>query len=83
MMASVLAFTVVGSYIASIVPSATMGSFSVVMTFLLGVKFIVRPVMTTKEAMQSVSAKKRAVQSVVCGVIVGLHLRLRRSPAAA
>ena len=71
MMASVLAFTVVGSYIASIVPSATMGSFSVVMTFLLGVKFIVRPVMTTKEAMQSVSAKKRAVQSVVCGVIVG------------
>ena len=61
MMASVLAFTVVGSYIASIVPSATMGSFSVVMTFLLGVKFIVRPVMTTKEAMQS----------VVCGVIVG------------
>ena len=71
MMASVLTFTVVGSYIASIVPSATMGSFSVVMTFLLGVKFIVRPVMTTKEAMQSVSAKKRAVQSVVCGVIVG------------
>lgn len=71
MMASVLAFTVVGSYIASIVPSATMGSFSVVMTFLLGVKFIVRPVMTTKEAMQSISAKKRAVQSVVCGVIVG------------
>ena len=71
MMASVLAFTVVGSYIASIVPSATMGSFSVVMTFLLGVKFIVRPVMTTKEAMQSISAKKRAVQSLVCGVIVG------------
>lgn len=41
------------------------------MTFLLGVKFILRPVMTTKEAMQSISAKKRAVQSVVCGVIVG------------
>ena len=71
MMISVLCFTLVGSYIASIVPSATMGSFSVVMTFLLGVKFILRPVMTTKEAMQSISAKKRAVQSVVCGVIVG------------
>ena len=27
--------------------------------------------MTTKEAMQGVSAQKRAVQSVVCGVIVG------------
>ena len=71
MMASVLTFTVVGSYIASLLPSATMGSFSVFMTFLLGIKFIVRPVMTTKEAMQNVSAKKRAVQSVLCGMIIG------------
>ena len=38
---------------------------------LLGVKFIVRPVMTTKEAMLGVSAKKRAVQSVVCGIVIG------------
>ena len=71
MMVSVLTFTVVGSYIASLLPSATMGSFSVFMTFLLGVKFIVRPVMTTKEAMQNVSAKKRAVQSVLCGMLIG------------
>ena len=71
MMASVLTFTVVGSYIASLLPSATMGSFSVFMTFLLGVKFIVRPVMTTKEAMQNVSAKKRAVQSILCGMLIG------------
>ena len=48
-----------------------MGGFSVFMTFLLGIKFIVKPVMTTKEAMQGVSAQKRAVQSVVCGVIIG------------
>ena len=71
MMFSVLLFTVVGSYIASLVPSATMGGFSVFMTFLLGIKFIVRPVMTTKEAMAQIDAKKRAVQSVICGVIIG------------
>ena len=71
MMASVLAFTVVGSWVASKVPSATMGGFSVFMTFLLGVKFIVRPVMTTKEAMEGVSPQKRAVQSLVCGVLIG------------
>lgn len=71
MMGSVLAFTVVGSYVSSLVPSATMGNFSVFMTFLLGIKFIVRPVMTTKEAMQGVSAKKRAVQSLVCGMLIG------------
>ncbi len=71
MMLSVLLFTVVGSYIASLMPSATMGGFSVFMTFLLGIKFIVRPVMTTKEAMAQTDAKKRAVQSVICGVIIG------------
>lgn len=71
MMVSVLIFTVVGSYVSSLVPSSAMGNFSVFMTFLLGIKFIVKPVMTTKEAMSDVSAKKRAVQSVICGVIIG------------
>ena len=71
MMVSVLTFTVVGSYVSSLVPSRTMGNFSVFMTLLLGIKFIVRPVMTTKEAMQGVSAKKRAVQSIVCGLLIG------------
>ena len=58
MMVSVLAFTVVGSY-------------SVFMTFLLGIKFIVRPVMTTKETMQGVSPQKRAIQSVISGICIG------------
>jgi len=71
MMVSVLLFTVVGSYVSSLVPSATMGNFSVFMTFLLGIKFIVKPVMTTKESMSAVSAKKRAIQSVICGVLIG------------
>lgn len=71
MMVSVLVFTVAGSWVSSLVPSTTMGTFSVFMTFLLGIKFIVRPVMTTKEAMQGISAKKRAIQSVVCGVLIG------------
>ena len=60
MMGSVLVFTVVGSYVSSLVPSSTMGNFSVFMTFLLGIKFIVKPVMTTKENMQSVSPKKKS-----------------------
>ena len=71
-MVTVLLFTVDGSYIASLLPAATMGNFSVFMTLLLGIKFIVKPVMTTKEAMQGVSAKKRAIQSVICGIMIGL-----------
>ncbi|MBD5531713.1 MAG: sulfite exporter TauE/SafE family protein [Lachnospiraceae bacterium] len=58
MMGTVLLFTMVGS-------------FSVCMTFLLGVKFIVKPVMTTKESMQAVAAKKRLIQSIVCGMVIG------------
>lgn len=71
MMASVLVFTVVGSYVSSLVPSTAMGNVSVFMTLLLGIKFIVKPVMTTKEAMMDVSAKKRAIQSIFCGVLIG------------
>ena len=71
MMVTVLLFTIFGSYVSSLVPSTTMGNFSVFMTFLLGIKFIVRPVMTTMEAMTQVSAKKRAMQSVICGILIG------------
>lgn len=71
MMTSVLVFTVVGSYVSSLVPSTAMGSFSVFMTLLLGVKFIVRPVMTTKEAMTGVSSGKRALQSIIFGIMIG------------
>ena len=71
MMASVLCFTLVGSYVASLVPGTTMGGFSTFMTLLLGVKFIVRPVMTTKSAMNAVSVQKRFAQSLLCGAGVG------------
>ena len=71
MMGAVLVFTMVGSFVSSLVPGSTMGSFSVFMTMLLGVKFIVKPVMTTKEAMGQVSAKKRLIQSLICGSLIG------------
>ena len=71
MMVNVLLFTLVGSFVASRVPNTTMGSFSVFMTLLLGIKFIVKPVMTTKESMQAVSGRKRIIQSVASGIVVG------------
>lgn len=71
MMLTVLVFTFVGSWVASLVPNTTMGNFSVCMTLLLGIRFIVKPVMFTKEKMASVSKPKRIVQSIVLGTIVG------------
>ena len=71
MMVAVLLFTLVGSWVSSLVPSTAMGGFSTFMTLLLGIKFIAKPVMTTKEAMGKVSAKKRFIQSVICGMLIG------------
>lgn len=71
MMAAVLVFTVVGSFVSSIVPSTTMGNFSVFMTLLLGIKFIVKPVMTTREQMEAVSKRRRIVGSILAGSLVG------------
>ena len=71
MMAAVLLFTLVGSYVSKLVPNTTMGSFSTVMTLLLGIKFIVKPVMTTKETMSAVSPRKRVAQSILSGILIG------------
>ena len=71
MMGTVLIFTTIGSYISSLVPNTTMGSFSVFMTMLLGIKFIVKPVMTTKETMNAVPTQRRVLQSILCGCMIG------------
>lgn len=71
MLISVLVFTVVGSFAASLLPRKTMGSFSVFMTFLVGLKFIFKPVMSAKESNQTRSRKKAVIQSIVCGMAVG------------
>ena len=48
-----------------------MGNFSVFMTMLLGIKFIVKPVMTTKEAMNKIDKKTQIIRSVLCGMLIG------------
>ena len=73
MMITVLIFTVVGSFVSSLVPSVAMGNFSVFMTLLLGIKFIVRPVMTTKADMSASIDKVNHLR-----YYSRLHLRLHR-----
>lgn len=71
MMLSVLCFTAVGSYVANIVPRTTMGSFSVFMTLLLGVKFIIKPVVAPKQRLSQATAGQKAVRSILGGSVVG------------
>ena len=71
MMGIILIFTVVGSYVSSMVPSHTMGGFSTFVTLILGIKFILKPVMTTKTEMEAVSKTRKIVGSVICGIFIG------------
>ena len=71
MMVAVLGFTLVGSYVASKVRSHTMGNFSVFMTLLLGVKFIVKPIMTTKKVQDKTPSVKRLLRIIAAGCLVG------------
>ena len=71
MMISVLCFTLAGSFIASLLPGTAIGGFSVVMTTLLGVKFLVKPVTATESKMMKGDKKTAAVQSALCGMMIG------------
>ncbi|MGN0468808.1 MAG: sulfite exporter TauE/SafE family protein [Acutalibacteraceae bacterium] len=72
MMITVLCFTMVGSWVSSFLKSGTMGMFSTFMTVLLGVKFIVKPVMTTKESMnEKLSPEQRVIRAILCGMMIG------------
>lgn len=71
MMVTVLVFTAVGSFVSSLVPATAMGNVSVFMTVVLGVKFIVKPVMATKEKMMSVSRRSQTVRSILFGTLIG------------
>ena len=71
MLISVLIFTLIGSFVSSLVPNGTMGGFSKGMTLLVGLKFMIRPIMTTKEVQANKSEEQKIRQSILCGVLIG------------
>ena len=68
---AVLSFTIVGSYVASLVSSKVAGNFAIVMTAILGLRFIIFPVKTTKEKSEAVDKKSRIWKSIVFGSLIG------------
>ena len=48
-----------------------MGGFSKVMTLLVGIKFIAKPVMTMKNVQEEKSEKAKIIQSIICGILIG------------
>ena len=71
MMISVLIYTFAGSFAASYLPSKTMGGFSMVMTFFLGLRFIIKPATKPKARLENATKKQKIIRSTVCGGVVG------------
>ena len=71
MMMVVLLFTFIGSMLSAHVENNVMGNFSLFITTFMGIKFIMKPVMTTKEMMENKSQKVRVIQSIFCGILIG------------
>lgn len=71
MLISVLIMTMVGSLVASFLPNSVLGNFATLMTLFLGIKFLVKPVTTTKEHRQLKSKKQRIRESLISGIYIG------------
>lgn len=71
MMISVLIVTVIGSFVASFLPERAMGSTMQIALIILGLRFILKPVTTTKEQMNAGSAKERLMKAIIGGIVVG------------
>ncbi len=71
MMIAVLLMTTVGSYVASFLPDSAMGGTSQVAMLFIGLRFLLKPVMTTKEQMNKGTARQRLFRSVLGGLMVG------------
>lgn len=69
---TVIVVTVIGSYIATFLPEQTMSGVMQIALIIIGLKFILKPVTTTKEQMLTVDKKQRIIKSIIGGIVIGL-----------
>lgn len=69
---TVIIVTIIGSYVATFLPEQTMSGVMQIALILVGLKFIIKPVKTTKEQMLEVGKKQRIIKSVIGGIAIGL-----------
>ena len=71
LLVSVLVMTVVGSFVASLLPERAMSSTTQIAMIVIGLRFLLKPVQNTKAQMQADSPKQRILKAIVGGVLVG------------
>lgn len=73
MLASVLAMTVAGSYFSQYMPDMEMGYLSIIMSFCMGLRFIIKPVIGRTSFFSRSTGKRKTVISVICGLCIGFY----------
>ena len=72
MMLSVIIFTVIGSYLGERVPETSLGNFSVLVTLIMGIRFILYPVSRPKSRMIDLPLRRRLFLSILWGAMIGM-----------
>lgn len=68
---TVLIFTVIGSFVASLLPEKAMNGTMQIALIVIGLRFLLKPVTTTKEQMSAQSSRKKLMKSIMGGVLIG------------
>lgn len=74
LMVTVIATTVGGCFVADVLARASngvMGGISLGVSLMLGLRFLIKPLTTTKDKMVSISPKSRVIRSILCGIVIG------------
>lgn len=71
LMLSVLIVTVIGSLTASLLPERAMGNTMQIALIFIGLRFLLKPVKTTKEQMAAIAPKERLIKSIIGGIFIG------------
>lgn len=71
LMVSVLVVTIIGSLAASFLPEQAMSGTMQVAMIIIGLRFLLKPVTTTKEQLESISPKNRFIKAIIGGIFVG------------
>ena len=68
---SVLIVTMIGSFVASLLPEQAMSGTMQIALIFVGLRFLLKPVNKTKEQLEKSSPKSRLIKAIVGGVFVG------------
>ena len=71
LLVSVLCMTIVGSYIGSLLKETVMNWVTDIALIIIGLRFIIFPVVKTKDQMKEMSKTSRIIKSIIGGCLVG------------